>query len=187
MSDDTQQDIPGEDEAVELSDIYRTFTDTKGRVYQPRFSCASIIDLEQMREIGFFELGLDLATELQSLGDAPDQARVISVLMDYAKALFGGVGVLTKVLYDACANSKGKVFVPVEEHGIETPVEVDFRDFCQSIDKANAGDAMLTAIAGIIEYFPVSETQVGGEGSDPMAKIAATIGSMFSSSPPSRG
>jgi hypothetical protein len=140
------------------------FQDSRGRVWRPVVTARVIRDFEKVSGIGVFEAAFSAVQSVQDGGEITD-----ADVLGMAKRLFGHIGNLTFLLYEACRTSSGSVVHVSTDGDFEQKVEeVGYDDFCDAIGKEQVEMALACAVSALFQFFPTFDEKAGGaKSSDP--------------------
>lgn len=165
------------------------FTDAKGRVWSPRIDCRVVDAFERHIGVGVFEAVFDSMLSTQNIESAregrdPNAAIGTAAVLSMSKALFGKIGSLSFLLYEACRPGSDPSLMPSAcfgdpdaapegEHG----EAVAFADFRAAIGKEELESAMTVALHALLDFFPKMDGAAkGGDGNGPFGDW---VGKMF--------
>ena len=162
------------------------FLDAKGRVWSPRIDCRVMDEFERHIGVGVFEAVFNalLSQKAPKKGKEPDPKTGQKLVLELSRALFGRVGSLTFLLYEACrpggdpSLSPRAHFADPDEapEGAEGQ-DVDYSDFRASIGKGQVNQAMMVALNALFDFFPeLDEKDAKQEGDN--SPFAHFLGAM---------
>jgi hypothetical protein len=177
MTEEKKQDKP----------VALFFLDAKGRVWSPRIDCRVMDEFERHIGVGVFEAVFNALLSQKTptkKGKQPDATTGQKLVLELSRAIFGRVGSLTFLLYEACRPAGNPALSPCAHYadpdsapeGTEGK-EVDYSDFRASIGKEQVNAAMMVALNALFDFFPeLDEKDARGEGDN--SPFARFLGAM---------